>query len=141
MGALLYFGGNFSLTRLVLILLAVLRPQNSRTLGRAIIYGAFASHRIFFGILIYLLSSPDHIRRARLPENVIAYLSSTSRAVDRRTIMAFLILPGPFLLWHWIVGNGRRIVCGDWADRHLLSGRHSSHRSRAVSFPSAGFLC
>ncbi len=111
MGALLYFGGKFLAYSVWCYFgLRGFRPQNSRTLGRAIIYGAIRlSLGFFFGILIYLLSSALITSLAPgLPENVIAYLAVyvPVRWIEW-TIMAILIMPGPISLSHWIVGNGR----------------------------------
>ncbi len=59
MGALLYFGGKFlAYSAWCYFGLRVFRPQDPRTLGRAIIYGMIRlSLGFFFGILIYFLSS------------------------------------------------------------------------------------
>ncbi len=111
MGALLYFGGKFfAYSAWCYFGLRALRAQNSRTLGRAIIYGIIRlSLGFFFGILIYFVSSALVTSLAPgLPENVIAYLTVyvPVRWIEW-TIMAILILPGPISPSHWIVGNGR----------------------------------
>jgi hypothetical protein len=111
MGALLYFGSKFlAYSAWCYFGLRAFRPQNSRTLGRAIIYGMIRlSLGFFFGILIYFLSSALVTSLAPgLPENVIAYLSVyvPVRWIEW-TIMAILILPGPISPSHWIAGNGR----------------------------------
>jgi hypothetical protein len=77
MGALLYFGGKFlAYSAWCYFGLRAFRHQNSRTLGRALIYGIIRlSLGLFFGILIYLLSSALITSLAPgLPENVITYL-------------------------------------------------------------------
>ena len=111
MGALLYFGGKFlAYSAWCYFGLHVLRPQNSRALGRAVIYGAIRlSLGFFFGIAIYFLSSAVITSvPPGLPENVIAYLSVyvPVRWIEW-TIMAILILPGPLSPSQWIAGNGR----------------------------------
>jgi len=111
MGALLYFGGKFLAYSVWCYFgLRGFRPQNSHTLGRAIIYGAIRlALGFFFGILIYLLSSALITSLAPgLPENVIAYLAVyvPVRWIEW-TIMAILIMPGPISPSHWIVGSGR----------------------------------
>jgi hypothetical protein len=111
MGALLYFGGKFlAYSAWCYFGLRALRPQNSRTLGRAIIYGLIRlSLGFFFGILIYLLSSALITSLpAGLPGNVITYLAVyvPVRWVEW-TIMAVLILPSPVQFSEWIVGTGR----------------------------------
>lgn len=140
MGALLYFGGKFlAYSAWCYFGLRALRPQNSRTLGRAIVFGMIRlSLGFFFGILIYFLSSALVTSLAPgLPENVIAYLAVyvPVRWIEW-TIMAILILPGPLSPSQWIAGSGRT---GDWAE--LLSPAWLTFRSSLpweVSFPSAG---
>jgi len=111
MGAIFYFSGKFFAYSVWCYFgLRAFRPQDSPTLGRAIIYGAIRlSLGLFFGILIYLLSSALITSLAPgLPENVIAYLAVyvPVRWIEW-SIMAILILPGPISPSHWIVGNGR----------------------------------
>jgi len=111
MEALLYFGGKFfAYSAWCYLGLHVFRPQNSRLLGRAIIFGAIRlSLGFFFGVLIYLFSSVLITSLAPgLPGNVIAYLCVyvPVRWIEW-TIMALLILPGPIAPSQWIAGNGR----------------------------------
>ena len=111
MEALLYFGGKFfAYSAWCYLGLRVFRPQNSRLLGRAIIFGAIRlSLGFFFGVLIYLFSSVLITSLAPgLPGNVIAYLCVyvPVRWIEW-TIMALLILPGPIAPSQWIAGNGR----------------------------------
>jgi len=111
MGALLYFGGKFlAYSAWCYFGLRAFRPQNSPTLGRAIMYGAIRlSLGFFFGIVIYFLSSALITSLAPgLPENVITYLCVyvPVRWIEW-TIMAILILPGPLSASQWIAGNGR----------------------------------
>ena len=111
MGALLYFGGKFlAYSAWCYFGLRTFRPQNSRTLGPAIVFGAIRlSLGLFFGILIYLLGSALIASLASgLPENVIAYLAVyvPVRWIEW-TIMAILILPGPISASQWIAGTGR----------------------------------
>src|SRR6266436_3926368 len=77
MGALLYFGGKFlAYSAWCYFGLRAFRPENSRVLGRAVLYGAIRlSLGLFFGVLIYFLSSALITALAPgLPENLIAYL-------------------------------------------------------------------
>jgi hypothetical protein len=111
MGALLYFGGKFlAYSAWCYFGLRAFRPQNSPTLGRALIYGVIRlSLGFFFGIVIYLLSSALITSLAPgLPENVITYLCVyvPVRWIEW-TIMAILILPGPLSASQRIAGKGR----------------------------------
>jgi len=111
MGALLYFGGKFlAYSAWCYFGLRVFRPENSRVVGRSVLYGTIRlSVGLFFGILIYLLSSALITSLAPgLPQNVIAYLCVylPVRWIEW-TIMALLILPGPIPPLQGIAGSGR----------------------------------
>lgn len=112
MGALLYFAGKFlAYSAWCYFGLRTFRPQNARALAGGIIYGGIRlSLGLFFGIVIYLLSSAVITSvPAGLPENVITYLAVyvPVRWIEW-TIMAVLLLPCSVHFSEWIVGTGRR---------------------------------
>jgi hypothetical protein len=112
MVALLYLAGKFlAYSAWCYFGLRTLRPQDSRALRGGIIYGGIRlSLGLFFGILIYLLSSAVITSLPPgLPENVITYLAIyvPVRWVEW-TILAVLILPGPIHFSEGIVGAGRK---------------------------------
>ena len=87
------------------------RSGERLAIPRALGYGTLRlAMGIFFGILIYFLSSALVTALAPgLPENVIAYLAVyvPVRWIEW-TIMAVLILPGPVYFSAWIAGSGRK---------------------------------
>jgi hypothetical protein len=91
--------------------LRLFRSGERLMIPRAFGYGTLRlAMGLFFGILIYLLSSALITSLApSLPGNAIAYLAVyvPVRWVEW-TIMAVLILPGSIYFSEWIVGTGRK---------------------------------